>query len=150
MSRTENQIYIELPPQRVYDYVSTPAKWPEWHPSSLWLDSGADQPLGAGARFEEDVRVANRDGHLSWTVREARPPLLWIADAVARDGLRLSLRYDLEAVSGGTGFRRTLDYQMAGLWKRILDRLLLHRRIARESLFVRLGSSSMGPVGSTS
>ncbi|GAC1628665.1 MAG: hypothetical protein NVS9B10_18840 [Nevskia sp.] len=135
MSRIESQIYIELPAQRVYDYVSTPARWPEWHPSSLRLDAGAERPLAAGARFEEDVRVGKREGRLSWLVREARAPRLWIADAEGLDGLslRLRLRYDLDARGNGTSFRRTLDYEVSGLWQMLMNQLVMKRRISNES-----------------
>jgi uncharacterized protein YndB with AHSA1/START domain len=96
MTRLVHRIYIARPPADVFRYVSTPARWPEWHPSSLRLEPGAERPLPAGARFAEDIRAGGREAHLSWVVRESRPGRRWVAGAVAADGsLSLTLTYEL-------------------------------------------------------
>lgn len=134
MTRLVNRVHIQRPCADVYRYVSTPAHWPEWHPSSLRLESGAERPLPAGARFEEEILAAGRKGHLSWVVREARPGRRWVAGAVAADGsLSLTLTYELSEAAGGTDFVRTLDYVMLRLGLKLLEPLLLRRRIAAES-----------------
>lgn len=132
-TRLQHEILIRRSPDAVYDYVSTPARWPEWHPSSLSLEGGAEHPLPAGARFDEEIRAGGRRGHLSWTVRSAERPQLWVADAVAHNGVRLRLTYRLQPLGASTRFERQIEYQMPNLWWALLDRVLLRRRIDAES-----------------
>jgi len=47
-TRIANEIVIARPPQQVYDYVTTPANWPRWHPSSLAVRGATDHPLVLG------------------------------------------------------------------------------------------------------
>lgn len=134
MPRMQHEIEIAAAPEAVFDYVSTPGRWPEWHPSSLRLESGAERPLAAGARFEEDIHAGGRKAHLSWIVRESQRPSLWTAEAVGDNGVTLRLEYRLEVrADGGTRFMRTLDYSLLNLLLRTYNALLGQRRIARES-----------------
>lgn len=132
MTRMQHQINIAGKPVDVLAYASTVTRWPQWHPSSLKV-SGQSGPLHAGARFEEDIRAGGRDGHLSWAVEEYLPGRRWCARALGDNGLSLLLTYECEAGGGGTRFVRTLEYQFSGWWLRIANRLLLKRRIERES-----------------
>lgn len=129
----QHEILIRREPTAVFDYVSTPARWPEWHPSSLGLEPGAEQPLPAGARFEEEIRAGGRRGHLSWTVRSAERPQLWVADAVASNGVRLRLTYRLQPLGASTRFERRLEYVMPNWMWSLANRLVLKRRIDGES-----------------
>ncbi|MHC8309292.1 SRPBCC family protein [Pseudomonas sp. GT1P32] len=132
MTSMQHQINIAGNPIDVLAYASTVTRWPEWHPSSLKVD-GPRGSLHAGARFEEDIRAGGREGHLSWTVDEYLPGRRWIARAHGDNGLSLVVTYECTAEDNGTRFVRTLDYQFSGLAMRIANRLLLKRRIDRES-----------------
>jgi uncharacterized protein YndB with AHSA1/START domain len=133
-TRLQHSIRIRRPAQEVFDYATAPARWPEWHPSSLRLAPGAEKPLPAGARFEEDIAAAGgRKAHLRWIVTEAVTPSLWRAQAEADNGLTLSLSYQFLAEDHGTRFVRTLDYALASPWLRALNVILLRWLIARES-----------------
>src|SRR6478735_4251189 len=39
---------IDRPAGVVFDYVTTPAHWPTWHPSSLAVSGAVDHPLDPG------------------------------------------------------------------------------------------------------
>jgi hypothetical protein len=132
MTSMQHQINIAGNPIDVLAYASTVTRWPEWHPSSLKVD-GPRGSLHAGARFEEDIRAGGREGHLSWAVDEYLPGRRWIARAHGDNGLSLVVTYECTAEGDGTRFVRTLDYQFSGLAMRIANRLLLKRRIDRES-----------------
>lgn len=132
MTRMQHQIEIAGNPIDVLAYASTVSRWPEWHPSSLRIN-GQKGSLHAGARFEEDIRAGGRDGHLSWVVDEYLPGRRWVAQAHGDQGLSLVLTYECEAEGEATRFVRTLEYQFSGLALRIANRLLLRRRIDRES-----------------
>ena len=132
MTRMQHHIEIVGEPVTVLAYAASVSRWPEWHPSSLKID-GAHGPLHAGSRFEEDIHAGGRAGHLSWEVSEYLPGRRWCARAQGDHGLSLLLTYECTAEQGGTRFVRTLDYRFAGLGMRIANRLLLRRRIERES-----------------
>ena len=94
---------------------------------------GQSGPLYAGARFEEDIRAGGREGHLRWEVDEYLPGRRWSARARGDHGLSLRVTYECEAEGDGTRFVRTLEYGFSGVVMRIANRLLLKRRIERES-----------------
>ena len=132
MTRMQHQIVIAGHPTDVLAYASTVTLWPQWHPSSLHID-GPKGPLHAGARFEEDIRAGGREGHLSWEVAQYLPGQRWSARAQGDHGLSLVVTYECEAEGQDTRFVRTLEYRFSGLAMRIANRLLLKRRIDRES-----------------
>lgn len=132
MTRMQHQVVIAGNPIDVLAYASTVTLWPQWHPSSLHID-GPKGPLHAGARFEEDIRAGGRDGHLRWEVAEYLPGRRWSARAQGDHGLSLVVTYECDAEGNDTRFVRTLEYQFSGLAMRIANRLLLKRRIDRES-----------------
>jgi len=134
VNRMQHHIQIACAPAQVYDYASTPALWPEWHPASLRLEPGADRPLTLGETFEEDIKTAGRDDHLSWKVTECEPGRIWAARAISRNhGARIFVRYRFAASNGGTAFQRELEYELPNVWLRLLNLVLLSRRIDAES-----------------
>lgn len=132
MTRMQHVIDIAGNPVAVLAYASTATHWPQWHPSSLKVD-GQSGPLYAGERFEEDIRAGGREGHLSWEVDEYLPGRRWRARARGDHGLSLVVTYECEVEGDDTRFVRTLEYSFSGLAMRIANRLVLKRRIERES-----------------
>nr|WP_189684867.1 SRPBCC family protein [Pseudomonas sp. SWRI99] len=132
MTRLQHSIDITGEPVAVLAYAASASRWPQWHPSSLKID-GPQGPLHAGARFEEDIHAGGRAGHLRWEVTEYLPGRRWCALAQGDQGLSLRLTYECSAEGDGTRFVRTLEYRFDGLIMRIANRLLLKRRIERES-----------------
>lgn len=138
MTLLRQSIDIPAPPARVYDYVTRPLRWKEWHASSLAVrEAGAlalaDESLVAGRRFEEDVNAAGRQRRLQWMVEESRPGQRWRASAYMEDGSTVRLTYALEPSGEGTRFTRTLEYVLAPLLLRWLNDAFLWRRVERES-----------------
>ncbi|MBK5511907.1 SRPBCC family protein [Pseudomonas sp. TH15] len=132
MTRMQHHIDIPGEPIAVLAYAASVSRWPEWHPSSLKID-GAQGPLHAGSRFEEEIHAGGRQGHLRWEVTEYLPGRRWCARAQGDHGLSLLLTYECSGDTLGTRFVRTLDYHFEGLGMRIANQLLLKRRIDRES-----------------
>ena len=121
--------HIPAAPQAVYDYVTRPACWKEWHPASLGTPGHGQQPLSAGAMFEEDIRSAGFKRHLRWKVQDSRPAQRWQATAVMDDGSRVDLLYEFAADDSGT-----LGYELKPWLLRLLNDLLVWRKVRRESL----------------
>ena len=133
MTTMHHEIEIPAAPALVFDYATTPAFWPRWHPSSLELADGADRPLLRGERFEEDVKAGLRRQHLSWTVLECEPHVSWTAAAQMSIGGQLRLQYRVTPSGKGTRFERTLTYELRSPLLRLYNRVVGHRVIARES-----------------
>jgi uncharacterized protein YndB with AHSA1/START domain len=135
MSETHLQHTIEIarPPRAVYDYVTQPWRWHEWHPSSRAAQA-TTQVLQPGDEFDEQITLRPLapwppalHRHTHYRVLEARPGEHWEVAGRMRDGW-LQLRYDLTPSGTGTRFTRTLRYGAQGASRLLLP--LLRRRQA--------------------
>ncbi|MFZ3004278.1 MAG: SRPBCC family protein [Undibacterium umbellatum] len=129
-----NAIEIQVPVQQAFDYACAPIHWPDWHPSSLKIYTNNAGIASAGTSFEEDVRAGGRTGHLVWTVTECVNAQCWTGQATVDNGANLTVSYHFSATAnGGTLFERHLQYELPNLALKILNFLVLRRRIADES-----------------
>lgn len=124
---------IRRPVAEVFDYVTTPAHWLVWHPSSLGLHGATDHSLQVGEEVTEEFRVAGRKGSVTWKVIAREAPTRWaIAGTVAAGG-QGTISYTLTQTAAGTAFRREFVYAMPNWFASLLDRLFIRRRIEAES-----------------
>lgn len=128
-----NSTTIERPPAEVYDYVTTPANWPRWHPSSLGVSGAADHSLLVGEAVQEEFLVAGYQGKVRWTVVERQAPMRWTIDGKVEDGGVGKVRYRLTQVSGGTRFEREFEYVRPNLLFLLADWLSLRAKVTAES-----------------
>ncbi|MCZ7574518.1 MAG: SRPBCC family protein [Ardenticatenaceae bacterium] len=80
MTRIVTSALIHKPIEQVFDYVTTPGNWPQWHPSSLAVSGAAQHSLEPGEQVTEEFRVAGRRGRVVWTAREREAPRRWVID----------------------------------------------------------------------
>jgi uncharacterized protein YndB with AHSA1/START domain len=133
MTRICTTVLIRRPPEQVFTFVTTPANWPRWHPSSLRVSDGADHPLEVGEEVTEDFRVAGRRGRTVWTVCECQAPAQWVIRSAVRAGTGATITYTLTAHPEGTTFSRELVYTLGNPWHAVLNWLVLRRRVRAES-----------------
>lgn len=118
----------------MFDFVTTPANWPRWHPSSVRVTGDAGDPQTVGERCTEEFVVAGRRGSAEWVVLACERPRRWTIEARPPRGGWARIEYALvEESNGGTLFTRTMTYGMPNLLLGVLDVLVLRRRIAGES-----------------
>jgi hypothetical protein len=122
-----------LPVQIVFEYVTTPGYWPEWHPSSLGVSDSADHSLGIGEQVTEEFLVAGRRGQAIWTVIERVVPTRWVIDGEVNGRKSGIVTYTLGPRDNGTYFEREFVYSMPNFLLGLLDRFVLRRRIEAES-----------------
>jgi len=133
LERISQERFINAPLETVYDYVTQPDRWHEWHPTSLGAETGTSGSLGAGSRFTEMSDLLGVRGPMSYRVQIARRPdeFKCVFTSLAVDG---SIHYFLQPFRDGTLFKRVLTYetelQLATLHERMhelsaiaLDRL---------------------------
>lgn len=133
MTTHRTVVQLDATPQAAYDYLSRPARWREWHHSSLGAEAHALESLAAGARFEEDIRTVGFRRHLRWQVLDSRPAQRWEATARMDDGSTVRLLYEFAPQADGTRFTRTLDYAVAPLALRLLNATLGALKVRLES-----------------
>lgn len=119
MTLIEHSIPIRCTPRALYDYVTQPWRWHEWHPSSKSATATTDV-LQVGDTYTEVIelrpfailplRIRRR---LGYEVLVATPPREWAVRATSR-GSVMSLRYRFEPIAEGVRFTRTLSYQING------------------------------------
>lgn len=128
----ENSIVIGRTPQQVFDYVTQPWRWHEWHPSSQGATASAEV-MTEGETFDEVIRLQplsplpltiRRQTH--YRVDEAQRGVCWQVSGEANSG-RLTIRYEFyPAGEGQTRFFRRLCYEVTGPL-RLFDPLLFPR-----------------------
>jgi hypothetical protein len=116
----------------VYDFVATPVTWLEWHPSTCGLTGTSCRPLRAGDRVSEEFRAFGLRHRVDWTVIESQAPHRWAA--VGRHlGGDATLRYTMCRSAGGTRVEGVFVYQSDGIWRSLIDGLVVRQRLVAES-----------------
>jgi len=133
MTRIYTTAQIHTSTDRVFDYATTPGNWPEWHPSSLGVGGATDHSLEPGEQVTEEFQVAGRRGRVVWTVRERVAPRRWVIDGRVEGGGGGTITYTATPHADGTTFEREFVYTVPNPLLRLLDRLVLRRRIEAES-----------------
>jgi uncharacterized protein YndB with AHSA1/START domain len=134
MTRICNSIQIRRPIERVFDFITTPANWPQWHPASLSVSGNAGHSLLPGEEVTEEISVAGRRGQVTWLVRERSAPHRWVIDGTGKDGGRATITYTLTRDPAGTNFERELVYSMPNALLAILDWLIIRSRMKADSI----------------
>lgn len=100
--------HLRRPIEEVFDFVTTPANWPRWHPSSLGVSGATDHSLEVGEEVTEQFRVAGQFGTAVWIVRQRQAPHRWVIDGASESGGRATITYTLTPAGDGTSFEREL------------------------------------------
>jgi len=126
---------IKRSPAEVFEFITTAANWPRWHPSSVAVRGpGADHSALVGEEVTEDFLVAGRTGTVTWRVIDRIEPRLWtIEGAIHGRSNGGIVRYELAPTESGTAFTRTFSYPTPGALFTFLDRLIVRRRVRAES-----------------
>lgn len=132
MTRIVETISIRRPVTEVYDYATTPSNWPAWHPASRSVSGQTDHSLLIGEEVTEEFIAAGRQGSCVWQVTRREAPHLWTI-ATSTPQIRADITYRLTAHGDSTIFERELAYEPSGIWFKLLDFLVMRRRMEQES-----------------
>ncbi len=146
-----NDIHIHRPQQEIFEYVTQPWRWHEWHPASE--SAKADHTdLSVGDNFDEVVSMRpfallpiRMRRHLRWTVMAEQAPHMWEVHGTSPT-IDVKVRYELHAVNG-TQFRRTFHFTVKNWMRHIAKSFVLPRMekqsgIAMENLKAALESQT--------
>ena len=135
MTRIYTPISIPLPMETVFNYVTTPGNWPQWHPSSRGVSGATDHSLEIGEQVTEKFLIGGRRGQVTWTVRDRVFPQRWVIEGtVAGAAGKGTITYTLRADEHGTLFEREFIYTMANPLLSLLGWLVVRRHMETESL----------------
>ncbi|AQH04812.1 polyketide cyclase (plasmid) [Burkholderia sp. KK1] len=132
-TRIVSVVVIQRAPAAVFEFVTTPAHWPQWHPSSLSVQGETGHSLGVGEQVVEEFRVAGRRGRVVWTVSVRTYPARWSIDGVIDGRAAGTVTYTLAPEANGTRFVREFTYRASSLWFALLNRIALKGAIQSES-----------------
>lgn len=130
-SRVVNRIEIAAPPERVFDYVTTPANWPRWHPASRAVRGITDRTPKVGESVVETFEIAGRRDDATWTTVELDSPHRWVIYSSAPGGGSARIVYTMSAKNGGTLWERDISYRGSNLLFGLLN--VLQIRAVMES-----------------
>ena len=138
MTRIYASTQIAAPVERVFDYATTPANAPKWHPTSLGVGGQIDHSTERGERFTEDLQVlAGRQVRATWTGLERTFPHRWVIEGTLGGLARGTITNTFRAQDDGTFYEREFVYTMANPLLVPINWLILRRRgeaEAREAL----------------
>ena len=134
MTRICNSIQIRQPIEQVFDFITTPGNWPQWHPASVSVGRDANHSMLPGEEITENISVAGHRGQVTWLVRERSAPHRWVIDGTGKDGGRATITYTLTRHTAGTNFARELVYAMPNQLLAVLDWLIIRSRMKADSI----------------
>lgn len=127
-TRMQHSVEIGRPAEQVYEFITQPWRWHEWHPSSESAQASASR-LAVGDGFDEVIRVqplapwppvlrrATR-----YQVQAAQPGRHWCCRGQMQDGW-LEIRYELESLGERSRLTRTLTFEVQGITRCLLPLL---------------------------
>ena len=74
MTTHTTQTLLRAAPEIIYDDLTRPARWREWHHASLGTEAHAGASMRVGDHFREQIRSVGIRKELTWRVLEADPP----------------------------------------------------------------------------
>lgn len=118
----ENEIEISVSAEALFNYVTQPWFWHEWHPSSKSAKSD-HSVLAEGDCFDEVIEVQplaplppRLRKHTTYSVTESKPYQSWEVTGKMQGGW-LRIRYAVVAIPGkpvSTRFHRRLEFAVSG------------------------------------
>jgi uncharacterized protein YndB with AHSA1/START domain len=116
-------IDIAASADRVFNYVTTPANWPRWHPQSRAVKGVVDRTPRPGEQTVEEFEIAGRRGSATWTSDIVDAPRRWEFAGRNESGGGARIIYTLTPVAGGTHFERDIVYRGDNLLFAIVNAL---------------------------
>ncbi len=133
VTQIRSEADIARTPHEVFEYVTTPANWPRWHPSSIAVQGDSHHSLAVGETVVEEFRVAGRHGFATWRAVSHEPDRLWKIEGEIDGRIAGSVTYTLSPTSNGTHFLRNFEYPSPTILFAVANALVLRSRISDES-----------------
>ncbi len=133
-SQVVQSISINKPASEVYQYITVPTLWHEWHEQSLSVTPALDSSFKKGQTFQEVIKTKLGEDHMSWQVELSDENTQWVANAYNIDkGVEIRLQYDFLEKDGQTYFTRTLNYDVPNFLYHVVNVLYFNKLMIKKS-----------------
>jgi uncharacterized protein YndB with AHSA1/START domain len=128
--RIEMQRRFPVSIEEGFDYITDPARWPEYWPRFVRLDPSS-RWRSPGDRARITLRMLGRDVELDMTLGRIEPRRLveYTSEQRGLPGARHSRSF--EDADGELDYRVAVEYSPRPGWRGVLDRTVVRRAIAR-------------------
>ena len=133
MTRLEQELFIDAPPERVFALLAQPERTPEWSPSVVSVRRTDSGPIGVGSTTESVVKVLGTSQRAKGRCTVFDPPRRLAIQSLTNLGAKSLSDTELIAEGTGTRLRARLDYTVpgGGLGK-LLNKLVAEDQIRGE------------------
>lgn len=125
MPTVEESIYIALPPQEVFNFLSKSENIPVWDSSVVHAETIGDEPVGLGTRAKGTSKIVGKKFDWTTEVGEFQPPGRLVSRSV--DGtLEFTVTSILEPEGDGTRLTYRIDAAsgLGGVFGKLADRFV--------------------------
>lgn len=134
-SQIKQSLTIQKPAQQVFDYVTVPTLWHEWHSQSLSVEPELMTSFQLGQKFNEVIQTSLGQDQMSWVVEEYVAGERWAASAYNHTkDVNVRLTYDLVPNGEETLFTRTLDYEVPNFIYHVANVLYFNKQMKEQSM----------------
>lgn len=133
MARILNRVAISADIEDVFSFVTSPASWVFWHPSTIAVHGCANHPLLLGEQVVEEFRALGRRHCVRWGVIEHVPPRRWAVQGIGEYLSAARLTYTFEQSGHVTVLSGEFVYRLPNLLLSLLGSFLIQRRFVSES-----------------
>lgn len=131
MPTISESIYVEVPRERVWAFVTDVKRCPEWLHFVLEVLDVSDGPVGEGTVYRERAKAGPVESVSEWRIIEFQPPVRQThAGRMPEGEARLRIRLDTEGT--GTRWNHEMDFRMLPkLWPLgwLLEQLIVKRKM---------------------
>ncbi len=104
MNRVETSIWIDAPPEVVWETALDPMKLEQWVTIHRELHSAAKYPLKVGDRVEQTLALRGVPFKVTWKVSECDAPIAAVWEGAGPARSKAITRYSLKPEKAGTRF----------------------------------------------
>lgn len=125
----QDTIKINGPIEKVFNYKTTIAFWPDYHPLSVKVEPFFSGPAQLGTKFTEVVKVLFIKQKFHWQVSKFSAPNLFqiVGSVNGFFGGNATITYSLKENNSVTTFTRTFEINRNNIVMKFLDWLILGR-----------------------
>jgi uncharacterized protein YndB with AHSA1/START domain len=122
MARIEHQVEISQPPERVFDYVTSLERWPEWARRVVTVKEQSTSPLREGTTFKIVNKLLGRAVETPYIITAYEPNRRVIFKSTSGP-VDAEFTFVVEPTPGGARFTETVDIKPGGVF-RLAERYL--------------------------
>jgi carbon monoxide dehydrogenase subunit G len=112
----EKHIYIDRPPQVVFDYMSDPANDAQWRAGSRSAEWASNDPIGVGSLMRSEDHAMGRKIETFSKITSWDPPLQYGFKSLSKS-FPAEFSFNLEAEGDGTQLTARGQIEFKGLFK---------------------------------